>query len=54
MVIWLDCAGELVGLGWVGHFVGLEIWLDRIVGWIGHLVGFCFWLHWRFGSVGLS
>lgn len=38
MVIWLDCAGIL--LGWVGHFFGIEIWLDGSVGWINHLVGF--------------
>ena len=39
-------------LGWVGHLVGLDIWLGLSFSWVFHMVVLYIWLGKRFGFVG--
>lgn len=67
MEIWLDWArmGCRIGyvvdlvalefcLGWVGHLVGLDIWLGLSFSWVSHMVVLYIWLGKRFGWLGLG
>ena len=39
MEIWLGCIGMEIWLDWAGDLVGLDVWFCWRLGWLGDLVG---------------